>query len=536
MISFTSQQKSIMLWGVEGTGHAVVVARAGTGKTFTALELVRLLIPATSLAVDRRLSITLAMFNADIKDETNIKINKDGLAAKAVTFHGAGWTSLLRAYPQIKLSGVGPGLAGFDKWDRIVEKLDIPQVYQSFARKAVSMAKQRAFGLAVKMSDPIEWLKIVEDFDLDASISAEFLDSGLKPREDIIKEGLQWAFKALKASNEMLTEVADHDDQIYGPLIRDLKMWESDWLIIDEAQDTNPARRLLARKMVKRNGRTMWIGDPKQSIYAFTGADSNAMDIITKEWHAVTLKLTTTFRCPKVVVRLAQQFVPDFEAGATNIEGTYQTVANDEFFKTVAATLSAQKPGSDAHFVEAETIFLCRNTAPLVKSAFRLIAQGIACHVEGKDIGAQITELVNRWKSVKTLRTLRDRLNAYKESQHDKLMKAGKTRQAESLTDRVETVFAVIEGLPQNASLDDLKAKVGEMFQKTPKGERAPKRIRLMTLHRSKGLEAKTIVFLGRQELIPSKYATKPEQLAQEDNLAYVGITRSMERLIEVRL
>ena len=57
-----------------------------------------------------------------------------------------------------------------------------------------------------------------------------------------------------------------------------------------------------------------------------------------------------------------------------------------------------------------------------------------------------------------------------------------------------------------------------------------------MSIHRSKGLEAKTVVFLGRQTLIPSKFAKKPEQIAQEDNLAYVGLTRVQERLIEVHL
>ena len=231
----------------------------------------------------------MAMFNADIAAETRGKLAADDLRAYATTFHAAGWSAMLRAYPKIKLSGTGPKQYGAHKWDLIIEKLDIPKTYQSFAHKAMSMAKQRAFGILYRMSDPVQWLKIADDFDLDTLISADYLDSGIRPREEIIKEGLQWAFKALKYSNELLETVADHDDQIYGPLIRDLKLFESDWLIVDEAQDTNPARRLLARKMVKRNGRTLWIGDPKQSIYAFTGADGDAMDIIIKEWQGQDL-------------------------------------------------------------------------------------------------------------------------------------------------------------------------------------------------------------------------------------------------------
>ena len=319
--------------------------------------------------------------------------------------------------------------------------------------------------------------------------------------------------------------MCDHDDQIYGPLIRDVKCFENDWLIVDEAQDTNPARRLLARKMLKRNGRALFIGDPRQAIYLFTGADNDAMDVIIKEWNATVLKLTMTFRCPQIIVRMAQKFVPDYRAAPTNPEGEYiELESSAAFYKEYAKTLTP------------DTAILCRNTAPLVKTAFRLIAMGVPCVVLGKDIGGQIIELVNRWRSIKTLRTLRERLTAYLETETKKLLDAKKEAAADSLNDRVETVFAVIEGLPKDATLDDLKAKVAEMFQPAPKGEQEKKRIRLMTGHRSKGLEEDTIVIIGRKELFPSKFAKTDAQFQQEENLEYVCLTRVMRRLIEVPL
>jgi superfamily I DNA/RNA helicase len=519
---FTEEQIAIGRWVAEGVGHAVVIARAGTGKTWTALKMIPMML-STSAA--RYCAITMAMFNAPIAAETKGKLAASDIKAWATTFHAAGWSALLRAFPKTKLSGTDPGQAGYDKWTRIVEALDIPERFRSFARKAASMAKQRAFGLTCRLSDPVQWLKIVTDFSLDESISAEYLDSGLRSREDIIKEGLQWAFKALKKSNELIPEVCDHDDQIYGPLIRDVKCFESDWLIVDEAQDTNPARRLLARKMLKRNGRALFIGDPCQAIYLFTGADNDAMDVIIKEWNATVLKLTMTFRCPQIIVRMAQAFVPDYRAAPTNPEGEYIPLKNsDQFYKEYAKTLTP------------DTAILCRNTAPLVKAAFRLIALSVPCIVIGKDIGGQIIELVNRWRSIKTLRTLRERLTAYLETETAKLLAAKKDAAADSLNDRVETVFAVIEGLPKDATLDDLKAKVEQMFQKAPKGEQEKKRIRLMTGHRSKGLEEDTIVIIGRKELFPSKFAKTDEQFQQERNLEYVMITRTMRRMIDVPL
>ena len=511
----TPEQAQVMLWVLEGKGHAVVIARAGTGKTWTALQAIRHMLPGT---------VTMAMFNADIALETRHKLAKDGIKAWSTTFHAAGWSALLRAYPEVKLSGIGPKLAGYDKWTVIVEQLEIPEMYRAFARKAVSMAKQRAFGIACRMSDPVEWLKIVEDFDLDTLISAETLDSGLKPREDFIKDGLQWAFKALKLSNELLNTVADHDDQIYGPLIRDLKMFENDWLIIDEAQDSNACRRLLARKMLKRNGRALFVGDPMQGIYSFAGADNGAMDTIIKEWNATVLKLTMTFRCPKVVVQMAQQFVPDYRAAPSNPDGEYRAISKDDFYKTIARTLTP------------DTIILCRNTAPLVQAAFRLIGLGVSCKVVGKDIGGDIIGLMTRWRSIKTLPTLRERLQKHLDTMTEKLLGVKKERQAESLNDRVETVFAVMDGLPAGATLDDLKTKVDALFEKAAKGEQEKKRVRLMTMHRAKGLEEDTVVILGRRELLPSKFAKSPDQLQQERNLEYVALTRPRRRLIDVAI
>ena len=524
----TPEQIEIMKWIIEGVGHAVVIARAGTGKTWTALRGMRLMLPARAC---------IAMFNRPIADETRGKLAADEINGDSVTFHSAGWTALRQAYPKCKLSGTGPQKAGFDKWDRIVEIMatqgnEIPAFYQKFAQKAVSMAKQRAFGLATpRLKDPTifaHWLKLVEDFDLDGLIPEEIFDLQLEmgnDRDTVIKNGLRHAARALIRSNELLEIVADHDDQIYGPLIKNVQFKVTyDWLIIDEAQDSNPARRLLARKMLRPNGRALFIGDPAQAIYAFTGADNDAMDAIIAEWKATVLKLTTTFRCPKLVVRMAQEFVPDYRAAETNIEGEYHNLSNDDFYKEFAPKLTP------------DTVVLCRNTAPLVQTAFKLIANNIPCRVIGKEIGGQLVELVNRWKSVKTMTTFKEKLRNYAETQTAKLMEVNKERQADVLNDRVDTVFAVIGGMAADATLNDLKAKIDEMFPKSEKGVEQKKMVRLMTAHRAKGLEEDTVVILGRKELFPSKYATKPEQLVQENNLEYVAITRTKRVLIDVKM
>ncbi len=44
----------------------------------------------------------------------------------------------------------------------------------------------------------------------------------------------------------MCREMIDFDDMILAPLYFKAKFWPKDWILVDESQDTNPARRVLA--------------------------------------------------------------------------------------------------------------------------------------------------------------------------------------------------------------------------------------------------------------------------------------------------
>ena len=63
------------------------------------------------------------------------------------------------------------------------------------------------------------------------------------------------------------------------------------------------------------------IGDDKQAIYGFCGADSGSLFRLKDELDAKVLHLTKTFRCGKAIVEEAKQFVPDFQAAQTNCDG-----------------------------------------------------------------------------------------------------------------------------------------------------------------------------------------------------------------------
>ena len=94
-----------------------------------------------------------------------------------------------------------------------------------------------------------------------------------------------------------------------------------DVIFVDEAQDISRARFALVRKFVAPGGYLHIIGDDRQAIYGFSGADTNAMNNMIEALGAEVFPLTVTFRCPKKVVALAQTIVPDYEVADEAPEG-----------------------------------------------------------------------------------------------------------------------------------------------------------------------------------------------------------------------
>src|SRR5690606_25309744 len=212
---------------------------------------------------------------------------------------------------------------------------------------------------------------------------------------------------------------------IWLPVITEVPMDQYQWVLVDEAQDTNPARRLLAAKMMASGGRLIMVGDRFQAIYGFTGADNDAVDIIIEDFQCAKLPLTVTYRCPKTVVTEARRFVPHITAHETAPQGIVRDVTAKEFIEKEIPTLDY----NDA--------ILCRKTKPLIELAFNLIRRNVPCHVEGRDIGQGLIKLATKWK-IRTVEKLQERLEVYREREIEKLKEKKREASADALNDRVD--------------------------------------------------------------------------------------------------
>lgn len=376
-----SPQQSIFFdWITNGSGSCVLEAVAGAGKTTT------LIIALTLMSG----TIFFGAYNKKIADEIAVRApNKLGLDIS--TMHAAGFKFFRRAFPKVRVDG--------DKLRNIFRDAcarnagpDGRCIYAPFegtVLKLVGLAKQAGIGI-LKPNERASWMELVEHFDI------EVFDEDTNTDNTALILAL--AKKTLEASIAIDHAVIDFDDMIYAPLYHKVKVYEYDWVLVDEAQDTNATRRALALRMLKRGGRLVAVGDRHQAIYGFTGADSDSLDLIAAAVSAKQLPLTTTFRCPKSVVAYAQQWVSHIQAAETAPEGLVTNAISADLAKIAV-------PG-DA--------ILCRFNAPLIKHVYKFIAAGIPAKVEGRDIGNGLKQLARRYK-VKSLTAMQEKLATYLE-------------------------------------------------------------------------------------------------------------------------
>lgn len=502
---WSPQQLAFLDWAVNGIGSCIVQAVAGAGKTTTLIE------GALRMAG----TVAILAFNKAIAKEINEKleeINKElvkkGLPpipwnkVKAGTVHSFGFAAYRKAFPKVKVDGdkLSKMLEEEAKRDETVAK------YESKIRMLVSLAKQRAVGVIGSIDDSRLWFDIIEHFDLadeEGGIDTTWL----------VMQG-----QRLLTNSNMIRDVIDFDDMVYLPLLFRLRFWKYDNVIIDEAQDTNQARRAMVGALLKKGGRLSAFGDKHQAIYGFTGADSDSLDLIKQDFSAKELPLTVSYRCPKAVIEFAQTWVKHIQAHPDAPDGSVSTIMENEFY---------------AHpNLDQSSAVLCRLTKPLVALAFSLIRKKIACKVEGRDIGNGLKKLATRWK-VKDIDALDNKLSTFLDKETTKLLAKKQETKLTTMEDSVETLRVIMDQcrLDKRYKVDDVIQYIDDLFADDVKGM-----LTLSTIHKAKGREWEHVFWLNRAGTCPSPWARQKWQKEQEDNLCYVAATRAKSELIELNI
>jgi DNA helicase-2/ATP-dependent DNA helicase PcrA len=505
--SWSKYQEAVFADAATGSGHTVVEAFAGSGKTTTLMESLR--------HIPGALTALMVAFNKSIAVELEKRIREmRGLkaAVEAKTLHAFGLRTCSRKYGQVRIDDA----RGHALVRAFVEGGAETADLRAALAKAVSLSKCCLARHAHQVDEMMDTFGIDPgEPEAGGMDRAEFIETVLQVLKAAQNPFQQAQMKSAKQRDERWSlyqskEAAiDFDDMIWIPVQNELRVWQFDRVIIDERQDLNACQIQLALRACKKGGRILAVGDERQAIYGFRGADSGSMKLMVETLGAKVLPLSITYRCPKSVVRLAQTIVPEIEWAPEAEEGSVSEIGEKEMLKLV----------KEGDFI------LSRTNAPLMPLCLQLLREGRRANVLGKDVGAQIVSFVKKSKC-RTIEALREYADAWCEKECARLAKKDPPADTTRVEDMRDTILALSEPC---VSIDDMLVSLDTLFSdKDPE-----KKIILATTHKAKGLERENVFLLRDTYMRRRKGQEAPSR--EEENLFYVAVTRSKKNLYLVR-
>lgn len=481
--TWSALQLAVFAWFANAVGHLLVRARAGTGKTTTIFEALKH-IPAGA-------KVLICAFGREIADELIARLSKMTLAcvAEANTLHSIGGQIVRRYWPSVRIDK--------DRGWRLAEQV-CGKAAPEHMVKLVKGIAEKAKGM-MPFATPVDLQEIAFQFDL-------------APDQSWEEEG--WTLDRVCTLARRAMDAAcvkdgsiDFDDMLFLPLANNWAFPKYDFVLVDEAQDMNYSQLLLAQRVCRPHGHIVVVGDDRQAIYAFRGADSAALDRLKTELNASELPLNVTYRCGQKIVALAQKLVPDYQAAPTNGEGEVSTIQIEKLVEMAGA----------GDFI------LSRKNAPLINICLKLVKAGKKAKIRGKkDLTAGLRALLKKLNP-KSVPDFLAKIGVWVEKEAARIRATG-SKNTESMLDAAYDKADILRALADGANgMVEVQGRLDALFSDDVNGH-----IVLSSVHRAKGLETDR-VFLLEDTFYPGG-----RRNIEEQNIEYVAITRAKSTLVWV--
>lgn len=506
--------------------HVIVTAYPGTGKTTTAVEAVRLLkgiksaltpsdeqdkVWKQALRSHKDARTGFVAFSRSIVKEL---VKRMPPGTEAMTCHAFGYRALKQRYGEFQTDIKKQKVLHI-----VCDMLGIipSELYERDEDEGGNGAKLRAKVESVRKLVDLSKQTLVlhkspsftsDIQDLAAQFEIALPDENVGRHIEMVGEVLERCTK--------WDGVVDFCDMIWLPIVHNLDIPQYDLLLVDEGQDLSRTQQELVLRAGKR---IILVGDPKQSIFGFAGADVTSMPRMREllgdtKRGCIDLKLTLTRRCSRAVVAAAcrECKMTEFHAHPSNCDGQEIRTSFDKYRPMV----------KEGDFV------LCRTNAPLVREVFKFIKDGRSrVFIKGADLGRNLIAIVSNM-GCSDIPSLKQEIDVWYQTELVKIK--GKSPSAEmrrmTLSDKKEclAIFAAASSSPR-----EVIQNIRRVFKDDGQG------IVLRSVHSAKGLEARRVFLLQpKKGGIPHQLAKTPTQLEQENNLLWVAITRAIEDIIWV--
>ena len=527
-----------------GEGPLLISAGAGSGKTKTLTQRVIKLVSG-GIPPERIVAITFTNKAAD-EIKSRLRSSFKGLETLPFlgTFHSFG-ARILRN--EARLVGRENNYVIFDNDDsEKVLKKTIKDMELSVERYPVGKVQKKISFIKDELADPSE---LEEPF---GSIFGKY--------EERLK--LQNAF--------------DFDDLIEKPvriLQRNKEILEKyqnrfEYILVDEFQDINTSQYALVRLLAHKHKNLNVVGDDNQSIYKFRGADFRNFLNFEKDWpEAKIVHLGENYRSSKNIVEAAASLIKNNKLQRpkhlwTSNDGGEPVVvlaswsAEEEAVKIVTELLKGNL-GSSAILYRTNAQSRAIEQALNFNSIPYEIFGGLKFYErkEIKDIVAGLRYAMNPKDEISLERLHKTfRKKEFLELQEKLPILGGKlspieligfiikTSQYESYLEnkfdnyeeRLENIVELINFASNFQTLIEFVERISLLESSDKlKTDTNIKRVKLMTIHLSKGLEFDNVIIAGVNEgTIPHQRSLLTnDDIEEERRLMYVAMTRARKKL-----
>ena len=334
------------------------------------------------------------------------------------------------------------------------------------------------------------------------------------------------------------------------------------YVLVDEYQDTNKAQYEITKLLAKKYRNLTVVGDASQAIYSWRGADYRNLQLLKQDFPDLTIiNLEQNYRSTQTILDAANKVISKnknhpilklwtdksggakisvYEAGSESDEAIYviSQLKGDYSDYAVLYRTNAQSRVFEEAFLHAGIPYVLVGGTRFYE---RKEIKDVVCYLRlimnpEDDVARKRAEKIGKTRlgkleamGGKTIEIL------------DSVLKS--TGYIELFNPDEEEDLARLENIKELRSVAMEFPKLPEFLENIALTERASSARRrategqgavtLMTLHAAKGLEFKNVFLVGMEEgLFPhSRALMDSEQMEEERRLAYVGMTRAMDKL-----
>ena len=517
------------------TGPCMVIAGPGSGKTRILTERIVYLAGKKKVNPENILAVTFSNKAAE-EIRGRIRERHASLKPDIYTFHAFGLSVLKTHYRQFERTGHFYIIDPEEKREIIGELKHL--------KKAGRADKTKVDKLALEIERYKQGISNEVDTDFFVDYNRELQIRGAFDLDDLVY---------LPA--ELLRNY---------PVIREQYREQYKWILIDEYQDINAKQFELITELAGNDEPNLFaIGDPDQAIYGFRGSDVHYIEKLKDRFPGMKLiSLSQSYRCPGNIIKAAGQILGKEEYLAGKKENVKINIQESETGKSEADWIAAQIEkmiggvrsfSMDSGISDGETqddtvsfsdfAVLCRTSLMFSSIAKAFTDHGIAYQLVGTEpfyTGEPFSTVIRRFRTIyyhhaniegSALKGL-DETWKMIENKEDIHIILGKIMQSMEI------------GADDIKLMEDLAFSFGSDYEKFFSGlsmrqgidyyDNKAEAVSVMTIHASKGMEFNTVFIPGCETgIIPFELFGKKDghELAEEERLFYVGITRTKRNL-----